>query len=116
MSLLLAPPSPHLRYKDECVSETFRSWDAGVLEKLPLFFQESFPFLLTKRSAIDLGIVREMRDDLINSKGFKVTTEALRQSHLQVYHQSPMKYLNQVLWNDFCKTADEREAPAREDL
>ena len=36
-----SPPRPsHLRYKDERVSETFRGWDAGVLEQLPLFLQE----------------------------------------------------------------------------
>ena len=97
------------------MSETFRGWDAGVLEQLPLFLQESFPFLLTKRSAIDLAIVREMRDDLVHSKGFKATAEALRQS-LQAYHQSHMKYINQVLWNDFYKTADGREAPAKDAL
>ena len=33
------------------------------------FLQESFPFLLTKRSVIDLAIVREMRDNLVHSKG-----------------------------------------------
>ena len=98
------------------MSEIFRGWDAGVLEQLPLFLQESFPFLLTKRSAIDLAIVREMRDDLVHSKGFKATAEALRQSHLQAYHQSHMKYLNQVQWNDYNKTADGREAPAKDAL
>lgn len=115
---LLFPPSPqsHRRYKNERASETFRGWDAGVLEQLPLFLQESFPFLLTKRSAIDLAIVREMRDDLVHSKGFKATAEALRQSHLQAYYQSRMKYLNQVLLNDFYKTADGREAPAKDAL
>ena len=98
MSLLLILPRPsHLHYKDERVSETFRGWDAAVLEQLPLFLQEFFPFLLTKRSAIDMAIVREMRDDLVHSKEFKATAKALRQSHLQAYHQSPMKYLNQVL-------------------
>ena len=95
------------------MSETFRGWDAGVLEQLPLFLQESFPFLLTKRSAIDLAIIREMRDDLVHSKGFKATVETLRQSRLQAYHQSHMKYLNHVLWNDFYKTADGREAQAK---
>ena len=88
-----------------------------MLEQLPLCLQESFPFLLTKRSAIDLAIVREMRDDLVHSKGFKATAEALRQSHLQAYHQSHVKYLNQVLlWNDFYKTVDRREAPVKEAL
>ena len=72
--------------------------------------------MLTKRSAIDLAIVREMRDDLVHSKGCKATAEALRQSHLQAYHQSHMKYLNQVLWNDFYKTADGREVPAEDAL
>ena len=115
--ILLIPPHPsHLLYEDERVSETFRGWDAGVLEQLPLFLQESFSFLLTKRSAIDLAIIRKMRDDLVYSKGFKATAEALRQSHLQAYHQSHMKYLNQVLWNDFYKTADGREAPAKDAL
>ena len=94
--------------------ETFRGWDAGVLEQLPLFLQKSFRFPLTRRSAIYLAIVREMRDDLVHSKGFKTTAEALRQSHLQAYHQSHMKYLNQVLRNDFSKTADGREAPAKD--
>ena len=111
-----SPHSSHLRYKDERVSETFRGWDAGVLEQRSLFLQESFPFLLTKRSEIDLAIVHEMRDDLVHSKGSKATAKALWQSHLQAYHQSHMKYLNQVLRNDFYKTADGREAPAKDAL
>ena len=87
-----------------------------MLEQLPLFLQESFRFLLTKRSAIDLATVREMRDDLVHSKGVNATAEALRQSHLQAYHQSHMKYLNQVLWNDFYITADEIKAPVKDAL
>ena len=36
---------------------------------------------------------------------------------MQAYPQSHMKYLNQVLlWNDFYKTADGREAPAKDAL
>ena len=59
------------------VTESFPSWDAGVLSQLPLFVRESFPFVLTRKSAIHVDVLEEITDNLVHAKGFATSRAAL---------------------------------------
>lgn len=81
------------------VPESFRGWDVGVLAQLPLYVQTSFPFLLTRKSAVHVDVVNELSDNVIHSKSFKASAEGLRQAHLKRFHECEMQYYNKVLWD-----------------
>lgn len=80
------------------VTETFQGWDAGVLSQLPLFVQESFPFVLTRKSAIHVDVLLGLSDNLVRSKGFAASSEALEQAHLKKFHDAELKYYSMALW------------------
>ncbi len=69
-----------------------------MLKQLPLYVQESFPFLLTRKSAIHLDVIADVADNLMHGKGFKASSEALRQTHLRKFHAKQLKYYNMLLW------------------
>lgn len=80
------------------VPESFSSWDAGVLEQLPLYVQESFPFVLTRKSAIHEDVVAEITDNLLHGKGFAASRAALEQAHLKEFHAKELKYYSMLVW------------------
>ena len=80
------------------VPESFSSWDAGVLSQLPLFVRESFPFVLTRKSAIHVDVLEEITDNLVHAKGFAASRAALEQAHLKEFHAKELKYYNMLLW------------------
>ena len=80
------------------MTESFQSWDAGVLSQLPLFVQEKFPFVLSRKSAIHVDVLLELSDNLVHSKGFAASSEALAQAHLKKFHDAELKYYNMALW------------------
>ncbi|CAN0078702.1 unnamed protein product, partial [Pylaiella littoralis] len=61
------------------VPVTFQGWDANVRILLPLYVQESFPFLLTRKSAVHRDVMAEVTDNLMHAKGFKASSKALQQ-------------------------------------
>lgn len=77
---------------------TFQGWDADVRILLPLYVQESFPFLLTRKSAIHRDVMAEVADNLMHAKGFKASSKALQQAHRQAFHAAELKYYNMLLW------------------
>ena len=80
------------------VPESFSSWDAGVLSQLPLLVRESFPFVLTQKSAIHADVLEEITDNLVHAKGFPASRAALEQAHLKDFHARELKYYNMLLW------------------
>ena len=80
------------------VPASFSSWDAGVLSQLPLFVRESFPFVLTRKSAIHVDVLEEITDNLVHAKGFAASRAALEQAHLKEFHAKELKYYNMLLW------------------
>eukprot|EP00903_Cladosiphon_okamuranus_P019959 g18342.t1 len=84
--------------KDQRVPESFSSWDSEVLKLLPLFVRESFPFILTRKSAIHLDVLEELTDNLVNGKGFAASRAALEQAHQKTFHTRELKYYNMLLW------------------
>lgn len=77
---------------------TFQGWDADVRILLPLYVQESFPFLLTRKSAIHRDVMAEVTDNLMHAKGFKASSKALQQAHRREFHAAELKYYNMLLW------------------
>lgn len=80
------------------VPVTFQGWDADVRMLLPLYVQESFPFLLTRKSAIHRDVIAEVTDNLIHAKGFKASSKSLQQAHRQKFHSAELNYYNMLLW------------------
>lgn len=91
------------------VPETFQSWDPKVLEQLPLFVRESFPFFLTRKSAIHLDVIAEITDNLMHAKGFAASYGALLQAHLKKFHDAELKYYNMLLWRKENQLVEARE-------
>lgn len=63
----------------------FQSWNPDVVAQLPLFVQESFPFFLTRKSAIHNDVIAEISDNLVHAKGFAASREALAQAHMKKF-------------------------------
>lgn len=80
------------------VPETFQGWDPEVRKLLPLYVQESFPFVLTRKSAIHRDVIADVADNLMHAKGFKASSEALEQAHRHKFHSAELKYYNMLLW------------------
>lgn len=95
------PLSPSLffacAHQDEKVLESFSSWDADVLELLPLFVRESFPFVLTRKSGMHLDVLEEITDNLLHAKGFAACRAALEQAHQKEFHARELKYYNMLM-------------------
>eukprot|EP00904_Undaria_pinnatifida_P012833 jgi/Undpi1/8680/HiC_scaffold_25.g11145.m1 len=83
--------------KGSTISESFSSWDAGVLSQLPLFVRESFPFVLIRKSAIHADVLEEITDNLVHAKGFTASRAASEQAHLKEFHARELKY-DTILW------------------
>lgn len=81
------------------VAESFEVWDAGVLPQLPLFVQDSLPFLLTRKSAIHRDLIAEGSDNVVDSKSIAASAEALAQAHLKYFHDAELRYYNMLLWS-----------------
>lgn len=86
--------------QEQKVPESFRAWDPAVLSQLPIYVQESFPFILTKKSAVHKDIVNDLRDNVVKGgKSFKACAEGIRQMHLVRYHDQEMRYYSKLLWD-----------------
>ena len=88
--------------------ESFQSWDKEVLALLPLFIRESFPFVLTRRSAIHVDVIAELTDNLMHAKGCAASREALAQMHMKKFHDADLKYYHIMCWqkeNELVPTA-----------
>lgn len=84
----------HRPSKQSCstrVTETFQSRDAGVLSQLPLFVQEISPLVVTRKSVIHVHVLLELSDNLVNTKGFAASSDALAEAHLKTYHNAELK-------------------------
>ncbi|CAM9515444.1 unnamed protein product, partial [Sphacelaria rigidula] len=80
--------------------ESFRTWDPAVLTQLPMYVQESFPFILTKKSAVHKDIVNDLRDDVVRGgKSYRACSDGIGQMHLVRYHGQEMKYYSKLLWD-----------------
>lgn len=62
---------------------SFNAWDAGCLRRLPDYVSKEFPFLLTKRSGIEIRMVDRLADDLVHGKGFSASAQYISQVNLQ---------------------------------
>lgn len=61
---------------------SFNAWDAGCLRRLPEYISKEFPFLLTKRSGIEICMVDRLADDLVRGKGFSAAAKNIRQVNM----------------------------------
>ncbi|CAM9602160.1 unnamed protein product, partial [Hapterophycus canaliculatus] len=84
--------------KPKAIPETFQGWDPEVRKLLPPYVQESFPFVLTRKSAIHRDVIADVADNLMHAKGFKASSEALEQAHRHRFHSAELKYYNMLLW------------------
>ena len=58
---------------------SFNAWDAGCLRRLPEYISKEFPFLLTKRSGIEIRMVDRLADDLVHGKDFSAAAKNICQ-------------------------------------
>lgn len=67
-----------------------------------MYVQESFPFCLTRKSAIHRDVIAEwtdnLTDNLMHVKGFAASSGALKQAHLKNFHDAELKYYGMLLW------------------
>lgn len=62
---------------------SFNAWDVGCLDRLPDYVSKEFPFILTRRSGIDIRLVDRLADDLVHGKGFSAAAKYIRQVNLR---------------------------------
>ncbi|CAK5266047.1 unnamed protein product [Mycena citricolor] len=75
---------------------TFNSWDAAILRKLPRALANSFPAILSHRSAISERVFMFMRSCFQSGMSAKQFSDALRVRHLENYDKLQLAYLSTV--------------------
>ncbi|CAM9826043.1 unnamed protein product, partial [Ectocarpus sp. 4 AP-2014] len=75
---------------------SFNAWDAGCLRRLPDYVSKEFPFLLTKRSGIEIRMVDRLADDLVHGKGFSASAQYIRQAYTTKFMVDQLKYTSLV--------------------
>ncbi|CAB1119636.1 unnamed protein product [Ectocarpus sp. CCAP 1310/34] len=75
---------------------SFNAWGAGCLRRLPEYISKEFPFLLTKRSGIEICMVDRLADDLVHGKGFSAAAKNICQAHTTKFMVDQLKYTSLV--------------------
>ena len=87
-------------HQGSTVPEKLSGWDVGGLSQLPLFVRESFPFVLTRKSAIHADVLEDITDNLVHAKGFAESRAALKQAHLKNFHARKLTYYKMLHWRE----------------
>jgi hypothetical protein len=86
------------RYLCRGCNKTFNSWDARILESLPLHISAEFPAFLTHRSAIDKKLLSFMSLCFSSGMGGKQSSDALRAQHREQFDLLHCQYLDAVVY------------------
>ena len=79
------------REKEGRTCTTFNAWDADVLTRMDDFVSKEFPFILTKKAATCRTLVNRLADDLLEGKGFSVTSKSFEKAYSATYFPTPVK-------------------------
>ncbi len=85
-----------VRYKCNCCSGTYQSWDSRVLSRLPEPLATQFPAHLTHRSGMSDSVFTMMRCCFQNGMGAKQFSDSLRVMHRRRYEMLEVQYLQTI--------------------
>ncbi|CAB1098484.1 unnamed protein product [Ectocarpus sp. CCAP 1310/34] len=74
-----------MKNNEDRTTVTFNAWDPDVLGRMNDFVSKEFPFVLTRKGATSRSLVDRLADDLLEGKGFAVTSKSLLNSYTATY-------------------------------